>query len=119
MINKLMKSLIDQETVPVLLCDTECNVLYANPAAVKEYRRDLTGRNVKDCHNENSNAKIQKIIDWFAESEDNNVYFLYHNPKSNQDVFMIALRDEDTKLIGFYEKHAERTLHTGERPKLY
>lgn len=119
MINKLMKSLIDQEPVPVLLCDTECNVLYANPAAVKEYRRDLTGKNVKDCHNENSNAKIQAVIDWFAASEENNEFFLYHNPKANQDVFMVALRDDDKKLIGFYEKHAVRTLHSGERPKLY
>ena len=119
MINKLMKSLIDQESVPVLLCDTDCNVLYANPAADKEYRREMTGKNIKDCHNENSNAKIQKIIDWLAESEDNNKYFLYHNPKSNQDVYMVALRDEDKKLIGFYEKHAERTLDSGERPKLY
>ena len=119
MINKLMKSLIDQEQVPVLLCDTECNVLYANPAADKEYRRALTGKNIKDCHNENSNAKIQKIIDWFAEDENNNKYFLYHNPKSNQDVYMIALRDDDKKLIGFYEKHAERTLDEGKRPSLY
>ena len=119
MINKLMKSLIDQEAVPVLLCDTECNVLYANPAAVKEYRRDLTGGNIKDCHNENSNAKIQRVIDWFAESETNNKFFLYHNPKSNQDVYMVALRDETGKLIGFYEKHAERTLDSGERPSLY
>lgn len=119
MINKLMKSLIDQESVPVLLCDTECNVLYANPAADKEYRREMTGKNIKDCHNENSNAKIQKIIDWLAESAENNKYFLYHNPKSNQDVYMVALRDENGNLIGFYEKHAERTLDSGERPALY
>ena len=119
MINKLMKSLIDQEQVPVLLCDTECNVLYANPAAVAVYRQDLTGKNIKDCHNDNSNAKIQKVIDWFASSEENNVYFLYHNPRDAQDVYMVALRDDDKKLIGFYEKHAVRTLDSGERPTLY
>lgn len=118
MINKMMKSLIDQEQVPVLLCDTECNVLYVNPAAVKEYRRDLTGKNIKDCHNENSNAKIQRVINWFAASEENNVFFLYHNPKANQDVYMVALRDDDKKLIGFYEKHAPRTPDSGERPNL-
>jgi len=118
MINKMMKSLIDQEQVPVLLCDTECNVLYVNPAALKEYHRDLTGKNIKDCHNENSNAKIQRVIDWFAASEENNVFFLYHNPKANQDVYMVALRDDDKKLIGFYEKHAPRTPDSGERPNL-
>lgn len=118
MINKLMKSLINQDPSPVLLCDTQCNVLYANPASTTVYRKDLNGKNVKDCHNEKSNARIRRIIDWFAESADNNVFFLYHDDKSNQDVYMIALRDDDKTLIGFYEKHAPRTRDSGERPNL-
>lgn len=110
MINQMMKSLIDQEKTPILLCDLNCCVIYANPASVSLYKSDLTGKNIKDCHNTSSNEKIERMIAWLKERPDNNILFMYHNPKANQDVYMVALRDENKTLIGFYEKHENRTL---------
>ena len=113
-----MKSLIDQEQTPILLCDLNCNVLYANPASVSLYKTDLTGKNIKDCHNAASNEKISRMIAWLKESADNNILFMYHNPKANQDVYMVALRDENKNLIGFYEKHENRNPDTSCSSKL-
>ena len=34
------------------------------------------------------------------------------NPKENKDVYMVALRDDDGNLIGYYEKHEYRNNET-------
>ena len=34
--------------------------------------------------------------------------YTYRNDKENKDVYMVALRDGDGTLIGYYEKHEYR-----------
>ena len=70
------------------------------------------GRSVLDCHNERSREMIVKVIDWFAKSKDNNIVYTFKNVKENKDVYMVALRDDDGELIGYYEKHEYRTAET-------
>ena len=89
-----------------------------NPSAVEQYHRDLTGNNIKDCHNADSNEKIDKVLDWFGESKDNNIIYTFHNDKKNKDVYMVALRDENGNLIGYYEKHELRIRETSTRYNL-
>ncbi|EKC69670.1 hypothetical protein LEA_08169, partial [human gut metagenome] len=38
-----------------------------------------------------------------------------HNEKQNKDVYMVALRDADKKLIGYYEKHEYRNKENMEK----
>ena len=52
---------------------------------------------------------------WFAESREHNLIYTFHNEKENKDVYMVALRDEDGTLIGYYEKHEYRNAETMER----
>lgn len=108
MLNKLFKSIIDTDSAPVVICDMESVIVYMNPSAVKEYHCDLTGRSLKDCHSAASNEKIDKVLKWFALSKENNTVYTYHSEKENKDVYMIALRDSDGTLIGYYEKHESR-----------
>ncbi len=112
MLNKLFKSIIDQDAAPIVVCDMESVIVYMNPAAIKRYHRDLTGGNLRDCHNAKSNEMIDKVLEWFAKSKDNNIIFTYHNGKENKDVYMVALRDDDGSLIGYYEKQEFRTRET-------
>ena len=42
--------------------------------------------------------------------------YTYYNEKENKDVYMVALRDDAKKLIGYYEKHEYRDR---ENAKLY
>lgn len=111
-----LKSLVDMDQCAVVLCNLRHEIIYMNPAAHARYKKrggkDLIGRNLMDCHNEDSRQKIEKVTAWFSESTDNNIVYTFHNAKENKDVYMIALRDEDGTLIGYYEKHEYRNPET-------
>lgn len=108
MLNKLFKSVLEADKAPVVICDMNSVVLYMNPASIARYRVDLTGKSIKLCHNMDSNAKIDKVLAWFAESREHNIVYTSRNNEENKDVYMVALRDDDGKLIGYYEKHEYR-----------
>lgn len=112
MLDLLFKSIIDQDTAAVVVCDVNSNIVYMNPAAIKRYHGNLEGQSLKDCHNAHSNEMIEKILAWFSENRDNNIMYTYYNPKENKDVYMVALRDGEKNLIGYYEKHEYRNRET-------
>lgn len=111
-INSLYKSVLDADSAPIVICDLNYNVVYMNPASIARYKVSITGKSIFDCHNEHSNNKIKQIAEWFKESVDNNIVYTYHNKNENKDVYMVALRDENKNLIGFYEKHQYRNKET-------
>jgi len=111
MLNKMFKSVLEMDRAAVVLCDLEHTIVYMNPAAVKNYAKyggNLVGRCLLDCHNPQSGDTIKKVVAWFAESPDHNMIYTFHNEKQNKDVYMVALRDEAGRLIGYYEKHEYR-----------
>ena len=114
-LSRFFKSIIDMDTAPVVICDLEHTVVYMNPASIARYHTDLTGKSLKSCHNADSNTKIDRVVAWFSESSENNVVFTFHNVKENKDVYMVALRNDNGKLIGYYEKHEYRNRQTGEQ----
>lgn len=111
--NEYFKSIIDQDKAAVVICDLEHIIIYMNPAAVVNYSKwggdALVGKSLLDCHNEHSVEKIKKVVGWFAKSENNNQVHTFFNEKQKKDVYMVALRDEEKNLIGYYEKHEFRT----------
>ena len=107
-INSFLKSVIDSDLAPVVICNLEHTVVYMNPASIARYHTDLTGKSIKACHNADSNAKIDRVVAWFAESKDNNIVYTSRNDKENKDVYMVALRNDNGTLIGYYEKHEYR-----------
>ncbi|MBR7133046.1 MAG: PAS domain-containing protein [Clostridia bacterium] len=113
-LNSFFKSIIDSDTAPIVICDLEHTVVYMNPASITRYKVDITGKSIKSCHNANSNAKIDRVVAWFKENKDNNIIFTYHSEKENKDVYMVALRDDNGTLIGYYEKHEYRNRETAE-----
>lgn len=48
------------------------------------------------------------------ESKEHNRMYTFYNEKENKDVYMVALRDEQGELIGYYEKHEYRNREQGE-----
>ena len=115
-ISAFFKSVIDSDIAPIVICDLNHTIVYMNPTEVKRYEKrgceKLIGSSLLDCHNGDSNEKIKKVIGWFEQSEDNNRIFTFHNAKEDRDVYMIALRDDDRRLIGYYEKHEYRQHET-------
>ena len=106
------KSIIEQDACAVVICNLNHEIIYMNPAAIAKYGKsggaDLVGTSIFDCHNERSNEYIRKVVSWFLKSKDNNVIYTNHNEKENRDVYMVALRDDNKELIGYYEKHEYR-----------
>ena len=116
MSEQLFKSILEQDKAPIVVCDVQSTVVYMNPAAIARYKCDLTGKSVKSCHPSAANEKIDRVLEWFGRSRDHNVVYTYRNDKENKDVYMVALRDDDGLLIGYYEKHEYRNRETA---KLY
>ena len=112
-----LKAFADSDNAPVVICDINHIIVYMNETAVSRYEKwggaKLLGSSLLNCHNQASNEKIKRVIEWFMASEDNNRVFTFHNDKENKDVYMVALRDENKKLIGYYEKHEYRNRENG------
>ena len=76
-LNAYFKSVIDQDTASVVLCDLNHTIVYMNPAAIRNYAKHggaaLIGRSLLHCHNASSNSRIQEVVDWFAASPEHNI----------------------------------------------
>ncbi len=116
------KAVLDEDKAPVVICNLEHTIIYMNPVACEHYAKqggaDLLGKSLLDCHNAKSNEMINRVLDWFRASPDNNRIFTFHNEKENKDVYMVALRDDSGQLIGYYEKHEYRNHETDTRYNL-
>ncbi len=113
------KAVLDEDKAPVVICDLDHTIIYMNPTACQHYEKqggaELSGKSLLDCHNAKSVEMINRILDWFMGSPDNNRIFTFRNEKENKDVYMVALRDDSGKLIGYYEKHEYRNHETENR----
>ena len=98
----------------MVLCDLTHTVVYVNPAAARRYAKhgSLAGRNLLACHSPSSREKIREVLAWMTESPAHNRLFTYHHERDNADVYMVALREADGTLIGYYEQHICRTPET-------
>lgn len=112
LLNTLLKSVLDQDRAPVVVCDMDSVIRYMNPASIAYYHRDLTGMGLKGCHNPDSCQKIDRVLAWFAQSPDHNLVYTAYDEQKNKDIYMVALRDETENLIGYYEKHESRNRET-------
>lgn len=111
------KAVLNEDRSPVVICDLNHVIVYMNPAACKRYKgyggADLIGKSLLDCHNAESCKRIEKVLGLFRENSANNRVYTYRNNSENKDVYMIALRDDNNALIGYYEKHEYRNKEQG------
>ena len=112
----LYKAVLDADRAPIVVCAWGHEIVYMNPAACEKYAKwggaALIGKSLLDCHNEESQKKISDVLNWFMLSHDNNIVYTFRNDKENKDVYMVALRNDEGALIGYYEKHEYRDHET-------
>lgn len=112
-LNAYFKSVLEMDNAAVVICDINHKIIYMNPAAIKTYSKwggeKILGQSLFECHNERSCEIIKNVVDWFLKSKDNNKVHIFYNEKQAKDEYMIALRDDNGELIGYYEKHEYRT----------
>ena len=106
------KSILEQDPMPVVVCDLDHTIIYMNPSAIEHYSKwggeKLLGKSLLDCHNDRSKELIGKVVDLFSKSDDNDRIHTFYNQKEDKDIYMVALRNDNGKLIGYYEKHESR-----------
>ena len=110
-LNQYFKSLIDIDDTAIIICDLNHTIIYMNKFATELYAKrnmSLLGSNLLKCHNADSQEKILKVIEWFKKDVNNNFVHTFFNEKQNKDGYMVALRNNDGTLIGYYEKHEYR-----------
>ena len=121
-LSDIFKSVIDADDMPVVLCDKEHTIVYMNPSAIERYSKwggiSLIGHSLLACHNEESNSIIRMVVEWFEESKENNRVFTLYKENENKDIYMVALRDDNGNLIGYYEKHECRNTETSPRYRM-
>lgn len=110
--DRYFKSVVDQEAADVVICDLNHRIIYMNPAALARHGKNLVGKCLFDCHNARSVQAIGRVTEWFLEDPSHNRIHTFFDKKENRDVYMIALRDEAGKLIGYYEKFEYRERDT-------
>ncbi len=110
------QSIVAQDEQPVVICDMAHTIVYMNPAAIDRYESRggaaLVGRSLMGCHSAASAAAIERVCAWFREDAAHDRVFTYHKAAEDADVYMIALRDAEGRLIGYYEKHESRAHET-------
>lgn len=116
-LSPFFKAITDADRCAVVICSPSHEIIYMNQTAIERYAgrggEKLLGKSLLDCHSAASNQMIQKVVDWFRESPEHNRIYTSYNERENKDVYMVALRQEDGSLMGYYEKHEYRNRDTG------
>lgn len=107
------KSYIDTEEQPVVICDLDYRIVYINHAAAEKYEKfggfDLVGKPLRSFTTIEGESKINMVVEWFKESQENNNVFVLRDTSQNVDTYIISIRDGNGKLIGFANRKISRT----------
>lgn len=99
----IMSCILNSLKDPLVFVDTDHIIRYVNKAAVVNYAKwgDIIGKSVFHCHNEHSCDVIREVFQAMQQGEDERL--VTDNEKHR--VYMRAVRDEEGKLIGYFERY--------------
>ncbi len=103
--DRAMRALLDSIADPIVFADNDHVIRYLNPAAARKYEArgysSLPGKSLMDCHNPESQEQIRRI---HAQLKDGLDEVFETVSKEGLRVFVRAVRDDDGKLLGYYER---------------
>lgn len=105
--NTIMKSILDSYPYPIVFADKDYIIRFMNRYAEYHYYKergykDLIGKSLLDCHDtEKGKEKIRQAFD--SLQKNGKEIFLGINTR-NQRIYIQGVRDEQGKLIGFFER---------------
>ena len=109
------KGIIDSEEGPIIICNMDYRIIYENPAAIRYYApaSPLTGKLLETYMDEEMMSKVVMSVEWFKEDKNNNKVFALHDDHNNMDMYILAIRNSKSELIGFYGRREDRTPDSG------
>lgn len=98
-----LHNLLNSLKKPILVADTDHVVFYLNKAAENFYTggRDLVGRSLFECHNEQSQQQMKDILQRMQAGLEEEM--ITDNKKWR--IYMRAVRSPSGELIGYYERY--------------
>lgn len=104
MTKEIMAALLDAYAYEIVFVDRNHIVRYMNKTAKERYgNRVIIGNTIFNCHNENTKGKIEEFLHRADEGEDEMFELL--NGKTGEREFFVPVRDENNKVIGYFERH--------------
>ena len=109
------KGIVDSEEGPIVLCNLDYRIIYENPSAKRYYEpaTPLTGKLLSTHMDEEMMSKVVMSVEWFKEDITNNKVFAFHDKRNNMDMYILAIRNTDGNLIGFYGRREDRNPDQG------
>lgn len=105
----MYKGIVEDMKNPVCFVNVDHIITYMNKSAIKRYAHrggeNLIGKSLFNCHNENSKKLTLEYIDRFLKDDNLTEIYMGYNEKHKENNYIIAVRDENKKLIGYYERH--------------
>jgi len=114
-LSDFFRGIIDSEEGPIVICNLDYRIVYENPSALRYYSKvsDLTGRLLESVMDEEMMSKVVMSVEWFKEDRKNNKVFALHDENNNMDMYILAIRNVNGELIGFYGRREDRTPDQG------
>ncbi len=113
------EGLINSKKSPIVICDIDYKIIFMNTSALKEYEKyggkDMIGKHLTLFCSTETMSKVDMVIEWFKEDKANNRIFATHKKETNEDIYIIAIRDENESLIGFTSVYECRTPEKAEQ----
>lgn len=104
MTKEVYAALLDAYAYEIVFVDRTHIVRYMNKTAKERYGdRVIIGNSLFNCHNENTKGKIEEFLRRADEGEDEMFELL--NGKTGEREFFVPVRDENNKVIGYFERH--------------
>lgn len=104
MTKEVYAALLDAYAYEIVFVDRTHIVRYMNKTAKERYgERVIIGNSLFNCHNENTKGKIEEFLRRADEGEDEMFELL--NGKTGEREFFVPVRDENNKVIGYFERH--------------
>jgi len=102
-------AILDTINHPIVFVDTDHVIRYLNKPAMKRYYEvrgysDLIGKSLFDCHNEDSRKHIIALYERLQAGENEIFLKIGKFNKFNEKITVIAVRDKDGALLGYYER---------------
>lgn len=100
---EFLHQLLDSLAHPFVFCDLEHTVRYMNRPARAHYRQGaaLLGTSVLDCHGAAARARILEVFEELEQGAEERLITDDHRFR----IYMRAVRDEDGRLLGYYERY--------------
>jgi DUF438 domain-containing protein len=103
---KILELILDSFPFPIVFVDTTHTIRFLNKRAEYHYYKergygDLMGKSIFDCHKEKSK---EEILTLFEKLRNHGQEVSLRVNVRNERIFVVPVRDEDGKLIGYFER---------------